>query len=183
MEHWLGDIPCSLVAEHGAHIRTSKRALWSVFKKVQLDWKQHIQSILKTYEVRVPGSFTEEKEYSLAWHYRKADPELGEIRACELFDNLNEYLANTELQVMRGKKVIEVRPMEINKGEATNHFLIQKKWKFILAIGDDLTDEDIYKILPSSAFSIKIGYGTTQAKFILESPKICRKLLQKISKC
>ncbi len=138
--------------------------------------------ILKDYEARVPGSFVEEKEFGLAWHYRKADPELGEMRSCELFDNLNEFLSNTELQLMRGKKVIEVRIGGINKGEAAKSFLDEEDWDFILALGDDWTDEDIFKVLPASAYSIKIGYGMTQARFFLESPKVCRTLLRDLIK-
>jgi trehalose 6-phosphate synthase/phosphatase len=58
------------------------------------------------------------KIHSLAWHYRKASPELGEIRCCELFDNLNEFLANNDLQLVHGNKVIEVRPGGVNKDQA-----------------------------------------------------------------
>lgn len=182
LEHWLGDIPCGLVAEHGAWIRTDVHSEWINPKPITTDWKKQIQPILKTYEARVPGSFVEEKEFGLAWHYRKANPELGEFRSCELFDNLNEFLANTELQVMHGKKVIEVRPLGISKGNAAKYYLNQKNWDFLLALGDDWTDEDMFKVLPTSAFSIKIGYGTTQATFILESPQECRALLHKLSK-
>ena len=183
METWLGDIPCSLVAEHGARIRSDPVSNWSISKPIHIEWREHIKAIFKIYEARVPGSFVEEKEYSLVWHYRKAsDPELGEIRACELFDNLTEYLANTELQLTYGKKIIEVKPIGINKGEATDHFLIQREWDFILAVGDDWTDEDIFKVLPPFAYSIKIGYGTTLAKFIIESTQTCRLLLQQIAR-
>jgi len=182
LEKWMGDVPCSLVAEHGAWMRAQSNTQWIPHKNVSTDWKQQIRPILKDYEARVPGSFVEEKEFGLAWHFRKADPELGEMRSCELFDNLNEFLSNTELQLMRGKKVIEVRIGGINKGEAAKTYLDERDWDFILALGDDWTDEDIFKVLPSSAYSIKIGYGMTQARFFLESPKVCRHLLRDLIK-
>jgi len=182
MEQWLGGIPCTLVAEHGAWIRMDKHSGWKAQKTVSSDWKSQIMPILKTYVARVPGSFVEEKEFGLAWHYRKANPELGEIRSCELFDNLNEYLANTDLQLMHGKKVIEVRTGGVNKGQAAQTLLKKNNYDFVLAIGDDWTDEDLFKALPEGAYSIKIGFGATQAQYFLDSPQTCRRFLHDLAK-
>jgi trehalose 6-phosphate synthase/phosphatase len=182
MDQWLGDIPCTLVAEHGAWIRMDKHSGWKAQKSESSDWKSQVMPILKTYVARVPGSLVEEKEFGLAWHYRKANPELGEIRSCELFDNLNEFLANTDLQLMHGKKVIEVRTGGINKGLAAQILLKKETYDFILAIGDDWTDEDLFKALPEGAYSIKIGFGATQAQFFLDSPKTCRRFLHDLAK-
>jgi trehalose 6-phosphate synthase/phosphatase len=182
MEKWLGDIPCSLAAEHGAWIRFDPHSGWRVQKTVTTDWKFQVMPILKAYEARVPGSFVEEKELGLAWHYRKANPELGEIRSCELFDNLKEFLANTDLQLMHGKKVIEVRPRGINKGQAAQNLLMMDTYDFVLAVGDDWTDEDLFKALPEGAYSVKIGYGTTKARFFLDSPQACRRCLHDLAK-
>jgi trehalose 6-phosphate synthase/phosphatase len=182
MEQWLGGIPCTLVAEHGAWIRMDKHSGWKAQKTVSSDWKSQVMPILKTYVARVPGSFVEEKEFGLAWHYRRANPELGEIRSCELFDNLNEYLANTDLQLMHGKKVIEVRTGGINKGQAAQTLLKKNNYDFVLAIGDDWTDEDLFKALPEGAYSIKIGFGATQAQFFLDSPQTCRRFLHDLAK-
>lgn len=177
MEQWLGDIPCALIAEHGAWIRKNEDSGWKIKRTVSMDWKSQVMPILKTYEARVPGSFVEEKDLGLAWHYRKASPELGEIRSHELYDNLNEYLANTELQLMHGKKVIEIRPGGINKGQAAQDLLTRDRYDFVLAIGDDWTDEDLFKVLPEGAYSIKVGYGSTHARFFLDSPQDCRRFL------
>jgi trehalose 6-phosphate synthase/phosphatase len=182
MEQWLGDIPCTLVAEHGAWIRVDASSRWKAQKTGSMKWKSQVMPVLKAYEARVPGSFVEEKEFGLAWHYRKASPELGEIRSCELFDNLNEFLANTDLQLMHGKKVIEVRPSGINKGLAAQNLLRMDTYDFVLAIGDDWTDEDLFKALPEGAYSIKIGYGTTKAGFFLDSPQSCRSFLHDLTK-
>ncbi len=182
MEQWLGDIPCTLVAEHGAWIREDMRSNWKAQKAVSKEWRSQVMPILKTYEARVPGSFVEKKEFGLAWHYRKASPELGEIRSCELFDNLNEFLAGTDLQLMHGKKVIEVRQGGVNKGQAAKSLLMIDTYDFVLAIGDDWTDEDLFKVLPSTAYSIKVTYGPTEAKYFLDSPHAARKLLLDLAK-
>ncbi len=182
MDHWLGDIPCTLVAEHGAWIRVDKNSGWEAQKTVSHNWKSQVMPILKTYMARVPGALVEEKEFGLAWHYRKANPELGEIRSHELFDNLNEFLANTDLQLMHGKKVIEVRQGGINKGQVAKALMKMDTFDFVLAIGDDWTDEDLFKALPRGAYSIKIGFGATKAQFFLESPQTCRRFLHDLAK-
>lgn len=182
MDRWLGKIPCALVAEHGAWIKKMSEGKWKMLKPLSTEWKEQVKPILKTYEVRVPGSLMEEKEYGLAWHYRKTAPELGEIRSCELFDHLSEFLANTDLQVMHGNKVLEIRSSGVDKGNGAKPFLLEKNWDFCLAVGDDWTDEDLFKILPPGAYSIKVGYGSTQAKYTLESPQACRNLLRKLAK-
>jgi len=182
MERWLGKIPCGLVAEHGAWIKRDAHHDWEKQKSLSGDWKEQLKPILKTYEFRVPGSLVEEKEYGIAWHYRKANPELGKLRSSELFDYLNEFLANTDLQVMHGNKVIEVRVSGINKGNGVLPWLSEKKWDFILALGDDWTDEDLFKILPATAYSVKVSYGPSQARFYLESSQSARSMLRKLVK-
>ncbi len=182
LEHWLGKIPCGLVAEHGAWIKKGPQQNWEKQKSLSATWKEQLKPILKDYEVRVPGSLVEEKEYGLAWHYRKANPELGQLRSSELFDYLSEFLANTDLQVMLGNKVIEVRVSGINKGNGIMPWLSKDKWEFILALGDDWTDEDLFKILPLKAYSIKVSYGPSQARFYLESPQSTRSLLKELVK-
>jgi len=180
LQKWLGKIPCALIAEHGAMIKNGPDQDWKKQKDFSTEWKDQIKSILNTYSLHVPGSFVEEKDYGIAWHYRRANPDLGQLRSSELFDYLSEFLANTDLQVMHGNKVIEVRIAGINKGEASKYFLGLKPWDFILALGDDWTDEDIFKILPPSAYSIKVGFKTTQARFYIESTEVCRNLLRKL---
>ncbi len=182
MENWLKKVPCGLVAEHGAWIKKDPAHDWERQRSLLSGWKEQINAILKTYEIRVPGSLVEEKEFGVAWHYRKANPELGQLRSGELFDYLSEFLANTDLQVIHGSKVIEVRISGVNKGNAVLPWLAQRKWDFILALGDDWTDEDMFKILPSSAYSIKVSYGPTQARFYLESPQATRALLAALAK-
>jgi trehalose 6-phosphate synthase/phosphatase len=181
LNRWLGNIPCGLVAEHGAWIRPSLEQDWEMHRQQDEYWKEELRSILDKYTLSVPGSITEEKDHGLAWHYRRAVPELAQIRSRELFDYLSEFLANTELQLLRGHKVIEIRPLGINKGNAGERFLQEDNWDFILAIGDDWTDEDLFRVLPPSAHTIKVGLGESKANFYLESQTACRHFLAELA--
>jgi trehalose 6-phosphate synthase/phosphatase len=111
----------------------------------------------------------EEKDFSLVWHYRKVDPALGATRAGELTDELTNMITHSDLQVLGGEKVIEVKNAGINKGRAALRWIDGGEYDFILAIGDDWTDEDIFAVLPPDACSIRVGLKVTQAKYNLES--------------
>jgi trehalose 6-phosphate synthase/phosphatase len=145
------------------------------------EWKSEVSAILESWVDRTPGSFIEEKEFSLVWHYRKAGLDLGELRARELIDNISNITANLNLQVLEGSKVVEVKNAGINKGRMARRYLSRDKWDFVMAVGDDWTDEDTFKVLPPAAWSIKVGFGTSAARFSLGSSDKVISLLGKMA--
>jgi len=179
LEKWFGGLNVGLVAEHGAWIKEKGRG-WETIETLTSEWKEEVYPILESWVDRTPGSFIEEKEFSLVWHYRKADPRLGELRARELMNNLSDITANLNLQVLEGSKVVELKNTDINKGRAASRWISREKWDFILALGDDWTDEDTFKVLPSTAWSIKVGFGASAARFSLSSPGKATSLLRKM---
>jgi len=181
LEKWFKDIHIGLIAEHGAWLKKNK-GLWETVEPLKKEWKEQIKPLLKLYVDRTPGSFIEEKEYSLVWHYIRTDPTFGRIRALELKDALLHLISNLNLEVLHGGKVIEIKPMGINKGLTAYRWISQKDWDFILAIGDDWSDEDTFATLPDSAYSIKVGMGPSQSKYNINSSTEVRALLKELSK-
>ncbi|HEX15863.1 MAG: bifunctional alpha,alpha-trehalose-phosphate synthase (UDP-forming)/trehalose-phosphatase [Deltaproteobacteria bacterium] len=179
LERWFGSLPVSLVAEHGAWIKEGE---WQAALPLEDSWKEEIRPILEFYTDRTPGSFIEEKDFSLVWHYRRADPELAEIRARELKDELLTLTANLNLGVLEGSKVLEVKDTSINKGRAALRWL-EESWDFIFAVGDDWTDEDIFAVLPQWAYSIRVGLSPSQARFNILSHTQVRELLEELVRC
>ena len=179
LEGWFGGLDVGLVAEHGVWIK-EKGGGWETIETLTSEWKEEVHPILESWVDRTPGSFIEEKEFSLVWHYRKANPRLGELRARELINNVSNTIANLNLQVLEGSKVVEVKNTGINKGRAALRWISREKWDFILALGDDWTDEDTFKALPSTAWSIKVGFGASAARFSLSSPSKATSLLSKM---
>lgn len=180
LTRWLGDLNISLVAEHGAWIR-KRNEEWKIIEPMRNDWKKEIRRILEIYVDRTPGSFIEEKEYSIAWHYRKARAELGDVRAKELKDILLSLLASYNLEVIEGDKVIEVRNAGIGKGRVVLKWVQQSTWDFILAVGDDWTDEEMFAMLPQWAYTIRVGLTHSRARFNVTSYRDVRKLLQNLT--
>lgn len=178
---WFSDLRIGLIAEHGVWIK-EKDGDWRTIESLRNEWKEEIRSFLELYADRTPGSFVEEKEFSLVWHYRKADPELAALRTRELRDAVIHLTANLSLQVLEGNKVIEIKNAGIDKGKAALNWISKGGWDFVLAIGDDQTDEDIFAIVPDSAYSIKVGYEPSRAKFNIDSPKEVRRLIRDLEK-
>ncbi|OLY92665.1 trehalose 6-phosphate synthase/phosphatase [Cnuella takakiae] len=179
LEGWLGQLPLSLVAEHGACIRLRNES-WQTLSNQSPSWKEAIKPILELFVNRCPGSFIEEKKNTLAWHYRTTNPDLGFTRSRELRNSLLQLTTNTNLQVIDGNKVIEVRQIGIDKGNTACNIINQFAPDFVLCMGDDTTDEDMFKTLRDQAFTIKIGRGTTAAQYSLWSQEEVLPLLRKL---
>ncbi len=177
---WFREGNLRMVAEHGAWIR-SDAGEWGLLKPVDSQWKETLRPLFAMYVARLPGSLLEEKDYSLAWHYRGADPELGEARAKELVDDLTQYTANFGVQVLEGKKVVEIRNSGINKGEAALSLLRTHQPDFILSIGDDQTDEDVFRVLPKDAVTVRVGTRFSEARYSLPDHGAVRRLLAELA--
>jgi trehalose 6-phosphate synthase/phosphatase len=164
---WFDGLPrLWLVAEHGALVRDPKTGTWRPLRPgADSAWKSAIRPILEAYADRAPGSFVEEKTFALAWHHRLADPEFGEWLANELVSLLDRQLAGTELVVLRGHKVVEVRLAWANKGQAVAQIRsLGPRPEVEVAIGDDRTDEDLFARLPKRAWTIRVGHGASRAR-------------------
>ncbi len=180
LENWFGKLNVCLIAEHGAFVK--EKGEWEKDPRIDDSWKQEVLPVLERYADRTAGSFIEEKEFSLAWHYRLSDSKLGSLRARELKSALYSLVGNLGLSTISGNKVVEIKYSFVNKGSAALRFIENKNWDFILAVGDDATDEDLFDALPEQAYSIKIGYDATKAVYSLESYREFRQLLEELSK-
>ena len=165
------------VAEHGVWIR-EPGGKWHMMEQIDNDWKESVQPLLEYYVDQTPGSFIEHKNFSLVWHYRKADPDLGLQRAWELKDELRTLTSNLNLEIMDGDKVLE----SINKGRAALHKMGDNTYDFILAVGDDWTDEFTFDAMPEDSYTIKVGTKTTKASYYIENVELVRELLCRFRK-
>ncbi|RAJ22665.1 bifunctional alpha,alpha-trehalose-phosphate synthase (UDP-forming)/trehalose-phosphatase [Pedobacter cryoconitis] len=180
LEQWFGHLKLGLIAEHGAWQKHYQQE-WKSLPLLTDRWKQEISTVLDTYTDRTPGSFTEEKSYSLVWHYRKVEEGLGELRANEIINHLGATVADKGLQMMPGNKVIEFKNIEVNKGKATLAWLYDSHPDFIIALGDDHTDEDIFKALKPEDYTIKVGSNISAARYYLRDFVEVREFLRTLA--
>lgn len=170
LQSQFGNLRMNLVAEHGAWMKRCG-GIWR--KRVFQDnrWKQRIFPLLELFVERLPASFLEEKECSIAWHYRLSDAESADFMAQELKFELNKLLSRTNMEVLDGNKVVEVRAKAANKGVAALAALGETPYDFILACGDDWTDEDMFQALPEETVTIKIGVRSTVAQYLVSEQR------------
>lgn len=181
LEKWLGNYNVDIIGEHGVWLKEQDRG-WYTITKLQNNWKDEMRHVMEQYVDRTPGSFIEEKDYSLVWHFRKVEAGLGELRSRELAGHLSYLATNNGLQVIEGDMNVEVKNVEVNKGRAASRWLEKYKTDFVMAIGDDWTDEDTFLAMPQDAVTIKVGLGTSAAKFSIRSHAEVLNLLQMLSK-
>ncbi len=172
---WWKNVPIELIAEHGVWNRPVGEK-WQMTENLNNSWMASVRPVLETYVDRTPGTFIEEKNFSLAWHYRKANPELGEVRANELSAVLKDMISNHGLSVLQGNKVLEIKNSGVNKGKAANKLLVEK-YDFMFAIGDDWTDEYLFTELPDQTVTVKVGMNKTEAKYYIDNVDEVRELL------
>jgi trehalose 6-phosphate synthase/phosphatase len=157
-------LPIDIIAEHGA--MKKENGVWKNQIKNDVSWKKTIINILNQITFTCPKSFIEEKKFSLAWHYRNADPQSGYEHSRELIRVLEKIIHSYNLKILDGKKVVEVLTNHIGKGIAVKKLIEQINYDFILSIGDDATDEEMFEFFLQNpnAFTIKVGNGDTYAK-------------------
>ena len=164
LDKWFSNLNLTLVAEHGAFIKKPGKE-WESALGGNDAWKEKIMPTMKRFTNRCKGSFVEEKRVSLSWHYRNADEDLSSLRAIELKNELERQILNMPLQIIDGHKVVEVKMAGYNKGTAASKLISTGIYDFILAIGDDKTDEELFEALPDTAVTIKVGKGPTKASY------------------
>ncbi len=179
---WFAEHDLGLSVEHGLWVKWTGELEWQkmIPEDQTPDWYPSVREIFTQFSRGTPGSFIEEKETAIAWHYRMADPEYGSWQARELTVNLTNFLANKPAEVLHGKNIIEVRIAGVNKGNLFARMQqLGKKYDFILAIGDDMTDEDIFAVMPEYGYTIKVGKNLSKAKYRLNNVNEVRNFLSK----
>lgn len=180
LESWFKNIPLDIIAEHGAW-QKHHHGVWAAAPGLADKWKSEIFPILEAYVDRTPGAFVEEKSYSLVWHFRKAEKGLGDLRASELMDTLHYLIADKGLMILQGNKVIEVKNLEVNKGKAALTWLEDEQYDFVLAMGDDHTDEDLFTAMPERTITVRVGSYISKAKYYIRNYSEVRNFLKILS--
>lgn len=154
-----------LSAEHGSYFKehgTGKK--WqNLSAELDMSWKSDVLNVFRYYTDRTIGSMIEEKKSSIVWHYRNADPDFGSFQAKDCQSLLDNILSQNELEVevVVGKKNVEVRPLAINKGEIVHRILYgNPDTEFVFCAGDDKTDEDMFRFLSGLSSDVsEDGHG------------------------
>jgi trehalose 6-phosphate synthase/phosphatase len=164
---WFSDaVPnVALLAEHGYWYKGpawGSNPDWACLATVGTEeniarWRGIVLPILEQYQDSTDGSYIRDKKTSVVWDYRDADPDFGAWQAKELMDHLESVLVNDPVDVLWGSCHVEIKPQGIGKSTAVEMFLgpaadthlrgglAAGKVDFILAVGDDRSDEEMFQ--------------------------------------
>ncbi|KAL8088309.1 putative alpha,alpha-trehalose-phosphate synthase [UDP-forming] 7 isoform X1 [Apium graveolens] len=174
-----------IAAEHGYFMRKSNDEEWEVCGQSNgFGWMEMAKPVMKLYTEATDGSSIETKESALVWQYRDADPVFGFSQAKEMLDHLESVLANEPVAVKSGQFIVEVKPQGVSKGLVAEKIFTSmaergEQADFVLCIGDDRSDEDMFEIIGSaisakilssntSVFACTVGQKPSKAKYYLD---------------
>lgn len=177
LDGWLGHVKLGMVAEHGAFVKS--KGTWQAKFGGAAGWKAQIEPIVEIYAAKTEGSFVEEKNQAIVWHYRKSSPFYAQKNLTILKRVLRPELKRLGLKAYDGSKILEIKPPALNKGAAIKEWL-RKPSDFLMIIGDDYTDEDMFRVAGPTAFSIKVGMGITAANYRLKNVTDVQNLLDEL---
>ncbi|MFS8017683.1 putative alpha,alpha-trehalose-phosphate synthase (UDP-forming), Trehalose-phosphatase [Helianthus anomalus] len=185
-----------LAAEHGCFLRLKRDEEWETCVQVEdSGWKQNAYPIMTLYTETTDGSMIETKDTSMVWSYEDADPDFGSCQAKELLDHLESVLANEPVTVKREKSCVEIKPQGVSKGLVVKRLLATMHERgttpdFVLCIGDDRSDEDMFEVITSSVasdkciapnaevFACTVGNKPSKAKYYLDDTVEIARMMQ-----
>lgn len=174
--NWFGKLPVSLIAEHGYFIldKCSGSTEWEIPNPSDFEWKAMIKPIFEYFKDRTPGSYLEEKETSLTWHYRNTERDFGAFRAQELQSHLAD--STFPVDVVTGDKTIEVRPYNLNYTVMVKNILSrQTDASLILYCGPNC------RIESNCEATFPCGVGNKNQKYFLNDYEEVEKLIEQLS--
>jgi trehalose 6-phosphate synthase/phosphatase len=177
LEAWFGQLPIQLWAEHGFWRRGAPHQSWTPAAAIRPDWAARILPILQQFTDATPGSALELKTASIAWHFRRARRDFGARQAHELRMLLGDALSNQPIEVLEGKKVIEVRLRGISKSVVAR----DESASFVrstIAFGDDQTDAELFRALPSSSITVAVGKSLHAGRYRVADFREVRSVLR-----
>lgn len=177
LDKWLGSLPIGLAAEHGAFYKEDGK--WHS-KISEIEWDKEIIDIMEHTVKRTPRSKIEIKDTALVWHYRNVDAWLADLRVTQLINALINPCSRQNLQIMKGNKIVEVKYNDITKGSEAVRLVNKDNYDFIMAIGDDTTDEDMFLALPENAITIKVGRNSNVSKYNIPTQSQTLNFLNKL---
>lgn len=181
LDNWFSDIKnLHFVASHGLWMKHPGQK-WTMTANLDNEWKDSVKPIFELYADRMPGALVEDKEFGISLHYRKCNPDMVVAKLNELKETLVSMTKSSSLVIQEGSKVLELKDSRVNKGTAVSFFIDHGGYDFAFGAGDDLTDEDAFRVLPSQAFSVKVGLGRTAARYRTKSWITMRKVLKRMT--
>ena len=131
----------------------------------------HAGTVLRQALGDVPGCQVEDKRLSLTVHYRRVPAALQSV-VTDRIDSLSPEL-DGRLELVSGRKSVEIRPrIDWDKGQAVRWMQgrLPDGYRTVY-LGDDTTDEDVFRVLTAGDVGVHVGSRDTAAEYRLTSQR------------
>lgn len=198
LDEWFGRLPLILVAEHGSCFRVPDADFFATATlpgkpphgcwqpawpgaDTPAPWLDAVAPLFELATAHTPGAWIERKAQGIAWHYRRAPQALAHRHALQLKAALAPLVGRFGLDLLEGRKLLEVRDRRCNKAAAVKRLFGDRDWSFVLAAGDDVSDEAMFEALPAHTIRIKVGKLATSAPWRMPDPDALLALLERLA--
>lgn len=172
----LGFEPLCIVGNHGAEGLPGSEDREREFARLCQDWEGQLRTLLP--HAAEKGIVIENKGRSLTLHYRKAPvPEAALAQILHAVQRLVPFPRQTS-----GKFVVNIVPSQsLNKGEALLQIMRHTGADRAVFIGDDVTDEDVFRLKNKRILGIRVGKNPpSEADYFLSNQNQIGHLLDEI---
>ena len=181
LDHIFKPLQLPAVGGHGAEVRYSSDGGIRRSEVASLD--EDIRKDFSRIGQLDPGIKIEDKNYSLAIHYRLAPQFGGEIM--KRVADICKHDRCDSLEVLPGKAVIEIKPKGYNKGTGLHELMAVAPFtgRRPIFVGDDVTDNAAFAALPDfHGIGCSVGGIVPGATFNFDGPQDVRLWLYQLSK-
>lgn len=180
IDAWLGHLGIGLHAEHGSWSRLRPNLEWRPRLRGAGEWLLSVRDVMRASVAALPLSLVEEKESCIAWHYRLVEPGRALSECARLRTKLQPLVDQHDLELLAGASVLEVRERGVHKGHVVREIAGTECGAFHIAIGDDVTDDDMFAALPEGGFAIAASHRPARAHLRVPDFRWVRALLRRL---
>jgi trehalose 6-phosphate phosphatase len=154
-----------VVGSHGLETRGGPSVELDDDERARLDMLRRLAREAEV--IAGAGAWVEQKPASAVLHVRQASEERGRLATKWLVDKASAIEGG---HVKTGHAVVELLARTTSKADAVERLRHHYGRAVVAFAGDDLTDEEVFAGLRPHDFGVRVGSGTTAARYRLEGP-------------
>jgi trehalose 6-phosphate phosphatase len=174
-----------LAGFHGLEIQAPDETFLHPGAAASMSTMQAIAAAMGPHLAQLPGVFIEDKQLSIAMHYREATPAVRVVAISRFMDAARDDVESGRLRLLPGSCVIELLPGAAwHKGSALQW--IRERVErihgptFTIYVGDDVTDDDAFRAVGDHGLTVSASERATGAEFSVDGNDGVKRLLHSL---
>ncbi len=175
LENKLSDFNCYMFSQYGQYFYDGDK--WLKLNVKDSNWMKDIEPIIQLHKENTPGAYVEKTINSIKWGYHEAEPELAKMRERELKDNLRYFSEDFDINIVEGKKFLEVKSSSIKAYNMIYDILQKENYQFSLFVGNLNRYPRIDESLYNDSYIIELNSRNNENSYKIDDSKELFKLI------